>query len=548
MNKATGDIVLNSESTVANLKMKIQESHGIEIGCIKLVFQGKIINDDSILVDSWNGKKVMVMVKSGGNEIEEMNKKGDDMRNLRQLDSVNEAAKCLSEINPDLHNDNTQPYFEVFNQNGERINLPEAEYQGLIQGMILHNQARSEFSKLTPNNRHEIYNKSYEYLTRAERSYQLCREELLMSSDNYSILCLDIAWCMFSLDLLQDLERFSHLIQTARRGLTLIHGPNLHRLYAIKGTLCAERVLYVRLQLLEGVHKVLIHDTNAALPILLFAQQNCLALVVDPQLVLLLEQHFTDYNLHRPLTRNMIIRALRAGENDLSKAIDFIINRDLQERQIVDQQERLVEQRKRYQEYGKTLKGEKVNLGIVDSMIEAGFDPIAVVSGCIEYNNNQDMILFALHPSNRISIPNYLVVKQLCELGYTKEMARDVLRRTATGNDLNAALELLQDINCTRIEPTVDVIESSNDSSHSNESSNDSSADERDNREARKPATREKQDDEEDEEERKRQKKAMDDILEGHENDTEAHLDIDLEEERQAIQLYLQIVNSQIGV
>lgn len=543
MNKASGDITLEPFSKVRDVKAKINEKYGLQARSIKLVFQGKVIVDDDMAVDSWHSKKVMVLTKTDSVEIEEMNKQGDQMRSLRKVDSVNDAAVQLSKINAENHNSN-QRFFEVFNQHGESVRLPAEEHEGLIQGMLLHNQGKAEMAtcKSGSSNHQECFTRALAYLKRAETSYRLCRDELLMGSDNFAILCLDMAWCMLKTQDTQDLARLAQLIGSARRGFTNAHGADLGRLFALKGRQCAERVLYVRLQLLEGVLKVLQGDANEATKLLLFAQHNCIDLIVDPQLIPLVEEQFVGYDLVRPLTRTAVTRALRATHNDLAETIDFLINRDLQEKQLVEQ-ERLEDLRRgRQRRYGKTVGGQLVSLGLVDELVAAGFEERRVVSACIESNNELEAVLFALNPASRICLPDYLVVSQLCQMGFQESAVRAALRRADCRDDIDAALELLRESVVDCAPPDTgggpSLVPPPPQSSQAPDGLGSGPV--RTGRHRRGPPP-----ENEDEEETRRQR-GLEDILASHTDDIEAHLDLDLEDERQAIELYLQIVSAQM--
>eukprot|EP01041_Mallomonas_annulata_P011746 gene11746-24631_t len=532
INKASGEIELPKDASVADVKERIFQCSGIAPDRVKLLISGKVVNDDNMRVNDWNGKKLMVLLKPDTSEIDRMNEINKDMEAKRKVDSINDAAIKISSMDQDrIDLDPSELSFGLYNQNGDLIDLPPNEKEGLIQGMILQDHGRAEMRKYdgTSSDPTKIYGAALQYFILAETSYKKCRQEIMMGSDNFPILCLDISWCLFSTNNLTDISRFSELLSCARQGFTNAHGPNLERLFALKGRLCAERVLYVRLQLLEGVLKVLQQDYNGAMGVLLFARHNCAELAVDSQQVDLVMLQFQDYDLSFPLTRTLAIRAIRAARNDVAEAIDFIFHRDFKEKQIRAEDARRLQERARLRSLGTTIDGSKVNLQLLDSLIAAGFEECAVASACVEFNNNEEFVLFALNPASRVCVPAYKYVRDLCDMGFDREGTRNTLR--SLGNDFNAAVECLRsqqrDMTCispSATEPTAQI-------TMSPPSAN----------------TRANASDEFDEQESNRATVAMNEIRHAHQTDEESHLDLDLEEEAQAILLYIAIASEHLG-
>lgn len=61
----------------------------------------------------------------------------------------------------------------------------------------------------------------------------------------------DIVWLLFLMKDMSNLDLASRMIQAVELGFKNAHGPGLQRLTALKGEFCAEKLLYVRLHLLQ---------------------------------------------------------------------------------------------------------------------------------------------------------------------------------------------------------------------------------------------------------------------------------------------------------
>lgn len=61
----------------------------------------------------------------------------------------------------------------------------------------------------------------------------------------------DIVWLLFLMKDMSNLDLASRMLGSVERGFRKAHGPGLQRLTALKGEYCAEKLLYVRLHLLQ---------------------------------------------------------------------------------------------------------------------------------------------------------------------------------------------------------------------------------------------------------------------------------------------------------
>lgn len=61
----------------------------------------------------------------------------------------------------------------------------------------------------------------------------------------------DVVWLLFLMKDMVNLDLASRMLGSVERGFRKAHGPGLQRLTALKGEYCAEKLLYVRLHLLQ---------------------------------------------------------------------------------------------------------------------------------------------------------------------------------------------------------------------------------------------------------------------------------------------------------
>ncbi len=58
-------------------------------------------------------------------------------------------------------------------------------------------------------------------------------------------------WLLFLMKDMKNLDLASRMLAAVEKGFQKAHGPGLQRLTALKGEHCAEKLLYVRLHLLQ---------------------------------------------------------------------------------------------------------------------------------------------------------------------------------------------------------------------------------------------------------------------------------------------------------
>lgn len=62
---------------------------------------------------------------------------------------------------------------------------------------------------------------------------------------------VDVVWLLFLMKDMSNLDLATRMLGSVERGFRAAHGEGLQRLTALKGEYCAEKLLYVRLHLLQ---------------------------------------------------------------------------------------------------------------------------------------------------------------------------------------------------------------------------------------------------------------------------------------------------------
>ncbi|XP_050355274.1 NEDD8 ultimate buster 1 [Nymphalis io] len=208
---------------------------------IKLIYNGKLISHSSSLEAQGvkNGAQLMALIMA---ETPEQVQKEDKI--YKEMKSTLDDATLLSEYVDDLADD--EEYMKLEDQSGQAVELPPAERRALLIGLALHERGRAAAQN-------RDYSLALVLLLEADRQLNECRSSLLSTVDNCAVLQLDIAWCYLCLQSLSSANDAATRLMKAQKSFIASYGEDHQRLIALKGTNANERVLFMRLYLLQGI-------------------------------------------------------------------------------------------------------------------------------------------------------------------------------------------------------------------------------------------------------------------------------------------------------
>lgn len=342
---------------------------------VKIIASGRVVELDKTLASQSivNNQQLMAVILD---ERSEKDKTSQDIYD--RVQKAREDAQLFI-------NSRTQ-HVRLEDQQGNAVYLPPTEHKSLLMAMAMNEKGRALLKK-------DNFSEALIFFLEADREFDLCTSSILDTVDNYALLNLDIVWCYFSLQSLQQLSDAERRLKVCEKSFEKSYGRDLARLREVKGTNAGEYALVMRLHLLQAVVMYHMNNFKAAQKLLSKAEVELSMLKVDEEvLVQLTEMGYSS-------TEARI--ALRSTVNNLERAIDFIINKR-NSRDEARRKRKLEE--KSLREVGAVElanDNDYVNPRDLKVLSEMGFDKVLAAAALRKTNNNlpeavSNLIIFFL--------------------------------------------------------------------------------------------------------------------------------------------------------
>ncbi|XP_039747771.1 NEDD8 ultimate buster 1-like isoform X2 [Pararge aegeria] len=428
--KITKQLSISGEDLIES----VAELLGVAKNRLKLIYHGKLIKHTQSLQEQGikNGAQVMALVMA---EAPEKVVKEDKI--YMEMKSTLDDATLLSEYVDDIGDDDE--YMKLEDQSGKAVNLPPAERRALLVGLALHERGRAAAIK-------KDYSLALVLLLESDRQLNECRSGILASVDNVAVLQLDIAWCYLCLRSLAAAGDAAARLARAEAAFVATYGADHHRLIALKGTNANERVLFMRLYLLQGIVAFHRNKRAEARTLLEKAEAELKYLKVDENSVQAL--------MELGWTPGQATTGLRATAGDLDRAHHFLEERRKEREEAREKHKQERERRL----LGACADGSAVQPQLVAALQGMGYAKRLAVAALRSANNSvaEAVRLIQEHPeqfmgrymnistlSSEDSLvePDNNLLNELVAMGYPPEPARNALR--LAGNQISGAVDLL---------------------------------------------------------------------------------------------------------
>lgn len=418
-----------SNITGSEFKSIIMSKFELNCDTVKIICNGKILNEDSLLssqeIKNHSTFLVMCVYQSVLNEQEESSK------DFKLISDIKEAVSFLSENKMKNFDDNR---FRLQNQNGVTMELSGEDNRCLTTAMILHEKAKNLIKS-------KEYIKALILLAEADNEFKNFRDtSLLEKVDNYALLNLDITWCYLCLQNLHELKNADERLEKCEKCLEKCYGANLERLTLIKSETSNKHIpVFVRINLLKAIlnyHKGKKRECRQFLDI---ANRELQKIIIDEdKLTQVMAMGFSNTEARL---------ALRASSNNVNIAIEQIFKKkqNLKEAKELEKQKKLA--RKLHENYGLTLDNKPIDTKVLNDIVQFGYTEKEAAKALIRSNNDFNLALDILQTNDdadmasndTVQYVDEAVLNQLISMGFDKSLAKMCLK--AFNNNMDKSLE-----------------------------------------------------------------------------------------------------------
>ncbi|XP_050380673.1 uncharacterized protein LOC126797940 [Argentina anserina] len=424
--------------TVPMLREEVAKRSNCDPGSINLICAGRVLKDgdgsESLTqLGVKNNAKILasrVCAQEGKSLGQELMA---ETERAQRLARVKAAATAMSK----RHVDGSLP-IEDFNlvledQSGKKVQMgTETDQRAIMMGLMLHTNAKQLIKA-------HNYKDALEVLSMGEEAFSLCDPKVLELVDNPSILQIDMVWCYFMLRDINWLSVAGIRLEKAREGLERSYGRDSSRARLLQAGRYPECALYLRLELLEGVVAYHSGQVDKSMKVLTSAQEKFIQLQVpDESLSLVMSMGFRERDAKR---------ALRMSNQDVSSAVDFLVDQKAKRAQKreddIRRRNEIMEQKK----YGTTPLKKAVDIEKLNQLVSIGFEKVLAAEALRRNENDSEKALDDLtNPETNSSIQQHLEsrknkrqrqavdasVEALVRMGFDRSLAVQALRGGGT--------------------------------------------------------------------------------------------------------------------